>query len=183
MKKFVWAAVMLFAAAGLLLAACRKEPPPEVEEDGGTTVHVDPDAPKTVDSASVTGFSCVFSTLSLLEEDTGLPEGVWELKADLADETVSGSWQFRDYTGESADNAFEADASFMDELQKIIAEYDLARYNGISEYVSGLPDMYGAELDVQYASGETIYSSNNEECFLPVGAMKALTELFHVEIG
>jgi len=38
--------------------------------------------------------------------------------------------------------------------------------------------MYGAKLDIQYASGESIYAYDNQDCFIPLEAMQELVELF-----
>lgn len=70
----------------------------------------------------------------------------------------------------------------MNTLQKVVAEYDLAQYNGYSYRVSGLPEGYGACLEVEYASGEHIYASDNQSCFLSIDAMEALEALFYAEI-
>ena len=61
---------------------------------------------------------------------------------------------------------FETDVSFLEILQQIISDYDLAKHNGFHHSVSGLPDMYGHILDITYASGETIYVSDNQSGFL-----------------
>lgn len=67
-------------------------------------------------------------------------------------------------------------------LQKVVAEHDLAQHNGLSYRVSGLPEGYGAIFSVTYTSGESIYASNNQSCFLSVDAMEALEALFYSQI-
>ena len=57
--------------------------------------------------------------------------------------------------------------------------YEFAQHNGYSHKISGLPDMYGATLDIKYASGESIYAYDNQDCFIPFEAMKELVELFN----
>ena len=44
--------------------------------------------------------------------------------------------------------------------------------------MSGLPPDYGVKLDIQYASGESIRASNNQDCFLSLEAMEELISLF-----
>jgi len=74
----------------------------------------------------------------------------------------------------------KADVDFMTRLQEIIAKYNLATYNGTNYFVSGISDEYGAKISVLYDSGEEIYATDNQDCFLPVGAMSELIELFSV---
>ena len=63
-------------------------------------------------------------------------------------------------------------------LWKIVSKYDFAQHNGYVSKVSGLPHMYGAKLDIRYASGESIYAYDNQDCFIPLEAMRELVELF-----
>ena len=44
--------------------------------------------------------------------------------------------------------------------------------------MAGLPDEYGARLDVRYASRESIYANDNQDNFLPLEAMNELLNLF-----
>lgn len=147
---------------------------PEIEEDGGTTNRTDPNAPKVIESTEITSFTCIFSTLDLAEE-TELGNCKYMLEASVKDKIVIGK-----YTryGETEDRNFETDSYFMIELQKIVAKYNFAKHNGLSVTVHGLPDMYGAELHIMYASGETIYASDNQSCFLSFEAMEDLVNLF-----
>ena len=66
----------------------------------------------------------------------------------------------------------------MTSLQEIVSKYDFAQYNGYISKVSGLPHMYGAKLDIKYASGERIYAHDNQDCFISLDAMNELVELF-----
>ena len=72
----------------------------------------------------------------------------------------------------------EADASFLEALQEVVSRHDLAAHNGFVHTVSGLPEMYGARLDIRYASGESIYAHDNQSCFLALEAMLDLSALF-----
>lgn len=67
----------------------------------------------------------------------------------------------------------------MTSLQELVSKYNFAQYNGYISKVSGLPDMYGAKLDINYASGESIYAYNNQDCFIPFEAIEELIELFN----
>lgn len=66
----------------------------------------------------------------------------------------------------------------MSKLQEIVSKYDLAKHNGYTHHVSGLPDMYGDYIDIKYASGESIYASDNQSGFLAQEAAMELINLF-----
>lgn len=165
------AAVLLAAAA--ILSGCMKATRNTDDIDGGVILDHSTDAPKTIVSTQIVSFSCEFSTLSLMEE-TVLENDVYELEATLEGDLVTGSMQAR----RSDRHTFTADSAFLEQLQQIVAQYDLAQFNGTVYKVSGLPDQYGAYLNVTYESEEQIYASNNQDCFLPLGAMEELWELF-----
>ena len=85
---------------------------------------------------------------------------VYELKAVLEDGTVQGSYE--SYAGsEGKKEIFVAEADFMESLQKIVKNHNLVQNNGHVYKVSGLPDQFGALLEIEYESGERIYASNN----------------------
>ena len=42
--------------------------------------------------------------------------------------------------------------------------------------------MYGAKIDINYASGENIYAYNNQDEFVPFEAIGELVELFEMQI-
>jgi len=173
---------MILAVSVLMLAGCASKADEEIEEDGGKRNNTDFEAAKTIESTKITKFSCEFSLLAFAEElEPPLLYGTYLLEAEVKDAKVSCRYclDFRD--GESTDESFEADEAFMDELQKIVSENDLAQHNGVNVYVSGLPDMYGAKLDIDYESGEHIYASDNQDCFLSMKVMRELVELFEKE--
>ena len=63
-------------------------------------------------------------------------------------------------------------------MQTLVAIYDLAQHNGHAYTVAGIPNEYGAQLNVQYASGESIYANDNQDNFLTPKAMNELLKLF-----
>lgn len=139
--------------------------------DGGVVTRVNSDAPKVIHSTKPIAFACTVSTLSFMDDD--LERSVFTFSAKLFNGVVDAS--FKSYT---ENWRFNAPPSFMDELQTIISRHDLARFNGISVHVSGLPHMYGAELSVCYESGESIITANNQDCFIPTDAIRCMIELF-----
>lgn len=180
MKFFLLVVVLIILA--LILVGCSNRlnetpepaPEPEPEEDGYTTTQTDVSAPKSIESTEIISFWCCFSTLAY-EENEDLDAGVYSLDAKLNDGVVSCRYRL---SIDDTDITFAADASFMQRLQEIVAEYDLAQLNGIYSETKGLPDMYGIDLTVDYASGEWISAYNNEDNLLSFEAMIALNKLF-----
>ena len=148
--------------------------------DGGVkTYNSGEDSPKVIESTEIISFNCEFSLLAaILDEESELDGRVYTLNAVCENEAVTCKIKWYDRFGDGEEYEFTADASFMKELQAIVEKYDFAQHNGYESVVSGLPHMYGAMLNIQYASGETIYASDNQNCFLSLEAMEDLTHLF-----
>ena len=145
--------------------------------DGGV-LHKFDDAHRIIECTELTAFHCVFSLLALAEPGM-LGNRVYRVDAVLENGVVKGQLDWY-CCGDGERVPFEAEPSFMDKLQEIVAKYDLAQHNGFTHTVNGLPDMYGAKLDIRYGSDESIYAYNNEDCFLPMKMMEESVELFKV---
>ena len=148
--------------------------------DGGVkTYNSGEDSPKVIESTEIVSFECEFSLIAaVLEEENELSGRIYKLSAVLEDATVKSKIKWRDRAGAGEEHDFTTDASFMTNLQEIASKYDFAQYNGYISKVSGLPDMYGAKLDIKYASGGCIYAYDNQDCFISFDAMNELVELF-----
>jgi len=148
--------------------------------DGGVkTYNSGKDSPKVIESTEIISFECEASLYTVvLEEESELDGKNYKLSAVLEDGNVKAEIKWRDRSGDGEEHTFTADASFMTRLQEIAAKYNFAQHNGYISKVSGLPDMYGAKLDIKYASGESIYGYDNQDCFISFDAMKELVELF-----
>ena len=142
--------------------------------DGGVTDHSDRNAPKSMESTQIISFDCRFSTLDIAEPGE-LGNHVYQLHAKWENGAVQGMYRVRD-TGET--HSFRVSQTFLDEVQILVARYSLAQYNGHNCTVAGLPDEYGAKLDVRYASRESIYANDNQDNFLSWEVMKELFNLF-----
>ena len=153
------------------------------EEDGGVVQRVNTNAPKIIESKQIIIFECKFSTLAFLDLDEEIGNRVYILEARLENEFVNGRYRQRSRFENNVDVTFKAEQSFMECLQRIIEEHNLAKNNGVCVKVNGLPDMYGAKLMVDYASGERIYTSNNQDNFLSVNVMKAMLSLFRKQLS
>ncbi len=157
-----------------LLSGCKTLSTTTDDIDGGVRHYMDENAPKAIESTQIVSFECSFSTLTLTGDDTSLAGRVYDLKATQN----GGSYTARTRSEIYDDLTFTPTPEFFVQLQKIVSQYDLARYNGQHYTVSGLPPDLGTEIYVEYASGEHICASDNQSCFLPLKAMEALVELF-----
>ena len=154
---------------------------PSAEVDGGTRIRHDTDAPKEITSRELIRFSCRFSALSLAEEDTGLKCGVYRFDVSKGERGVNCTVRCSNpRVLPEGERKLTHTEDFLSKLEALVREYGVARYNGSYYKVSGLPDFYGAILDAEYASGETIYCYNNQDPFLPVGMIVALCRLFGI---
>ena len=142
--------------------------------DGGATDNSDTNAPKSIESTQIISFDCRFSTMDI-DKPGKLGNHIYQLHAKLENGAVQGMYLVRD-TGET--HSFRVSQKFLGEVQNLVAIYSLAQYNGHDYTVAGLPDEYGAQLDVRYAFCESIYASDNQDNFLPLEAMKELLDLF-----
>ena len=151
-----------------------------MEEDGGVKEYNSgEDSPKVIESADIVSFKCEFSLLAVvLEEESELDGRNYTLEADAEGGTVKCKVDCYGRESSSIPREFTADAAFMKALQAIVEKYNFAQYNGYENVVSGLPYMYGAKLDIAYASAESIYAYDNQDCFLPLEAMEELVRLF-----
>lgn len=197
MKRMLWLILIPLAlAAALLAAGCARgdqfvkeaeggphtvapvgrdtDTEPDGPVDGGVTDRSDPDAPKTIESTQIVAFDCRFSTMDA-DEPGALGNHIYQLQAKLENGAVKGTYAVLD-AGE--EHAFRESHDFLSELQGLAEMYELAQYNGRDLSVAGIPDEFGARLDVQYASGEQIYAFDNQDNFLSWGAMNALLGLF-----
>ncbi|MBO5408483.1 MAG: hypothetical protein J6A61_03650 [Clostridia bacterium] len=148
--------------------------------DGGVkTYHSGEDSPKVIESTEMISFEFEVSLYNIvLEEESELVGRNYKLSAGLEDGAVKSKIKWRDRTGAGEEHDFTADASFLTSLQEIVSKYNFAQYNGYISKVSGLPDMYGAKIDIKYASGESIYAHDNQDGFLQTEAVVELIELF-----
>ena len=167
-------------AAGCVLAGIRRKRKPKNETediDGGITKYTDTNAPKVIESELIISFECELSTLADAEDDEYSGKN-YKLYAKLRDGAVVAKYEYYDRMGNSISKEFRSSVEFMRRLYGIVSEYDLAQYNGCHYHVAGLPDMYGADIDIVFASGESIRASNNQENFLNRDAVRELVELF-----
>ena len=181
MKKMPYAIIgIAILAAGCVIAGiwCNRRPKNETEDvDGGVTTYTDTDAPKVIKSDLIISFECELSTLADAEEDEYSGKN-YKLYAKLRDGAVVAKYEYYDRMGNSFGKEFRSSVEFMRKLYSVVSAYDLAQYNGCYYHVSGLPDMYGADIDIVFAAGESVRASNNQENFLNRDALREIVSLF-----
>ncbi len=166
--------ILIYAAAVLLVigGGCRRAEETETENDnvmgGGTVDHTDAGAPKTIESDEIVSFSASF----YVNDDyayggSWYAYSLWEENGKLM---LEESRAYRIST--------EADASLLQEVQKVIAKHELTKLNGIDKHTAGLPEQFQpCYLSALYASGEKLYFSFNNEP--EAGWAKELKKLFN----
>ena len=155
--------------------------PPSADDiaGGGVTYDSGEDSPKVIESTEIISFDCEISFIStVFDEENELEGKVYKMSAIPEDNTVKAKIDWHDRAGDGDTIEFETDSSFMAKLQEIVSKYDFAKHNGYIRHVSGLANMYGESIDIKYASGESIYASDNQDGFLPMEALAELITLF-----
>ena len=150
------------------------------EEDGGIVMlSSGKDAPKVIVSTEIVSFDCELSFYNaVFDGECNLEGKLYKISAVLQDEKVKVKTNWHDRFGNGKKDEFEADISLMIKLEEITKMYDLAQYNGYCHHISGLPEMYGEYININYSSGEKIYASDNQDGFLPLDAAKDILLLF-----
>ncbi len=176
---------VLLAGAALLLPSCKSPEPSDPDTSiptGGEEVFYDPDAPKTVTSDDLSGFSLRVCAFGLSTEVSG--QNYFTLQLD-DNGGFRGSYRFDPLEGaDRQEYTFEADAAFAARVQQLIRRYDLAANNGYRCVADGLPEEFGYDIDVTYADGERIsVSTNASHDSFPENAFLAFYELFAEACG
>ena len=166
---------MLLVGVPLLISGCTRPTYDTDDIDGGVQHSEDTGAPKTISSTKIISFHCEFSTTDLMMDSSPIAGRYHTLHADSS----GANYEARGGGTVYDEREFTPDEAFFDALQKIVAKYDFAQYNGQYYTVSGLPPDHGAKLNIQYDSGESIQCSNNQSCFIPLEAMEEIVSLFY----
>lgn len=155
---------------------------PSDDIDGGTRISFNEDAPKEIQSRELVSFSCRFSAVSLDENETKLIRGVYNFGASKGADGVSTTVGCNNprVVPEGERKAIHSE-KFLQTIDALLRKYNVAKHNGYYYKVSGLPDFYGAKVDCEYASGETLYCYNNQDPFLPIEFVHELCRLFGVK--
>jgi len=148
----------------------------DVPLSGGTSDYSDPDAPKSIGCANISSFR-----LNVFLQSVAIPEGsiLTARSYSLSAAEGNGAVSCVRMSAACPEETFTAEAGFLSELQSIVTRYDLAQFNGHHRETHGLPEDFGAHLKVSYTSGESISASDNQNMFLPLGAVEDLVRLFY----
>ena len=145
--------------------------------DGGTRISNDIDAPKEITSDTLVKLSCRYSTLSLIDE-CEIPVGDYKFTATRENdgagctaECIRGS-----LGGKKISRKLPCEV--LDRIAALIKEHGIESLNGRYYKVSGLPDFYGASIDAEYESGETLYCYNNQDPIIPIEFAIELYRIF-----
>ena len=148
-------------------------------EDGGVRTRHDTEAPKEILSRDLARFLCSFSTVSYMEEDVPVKIGFYTLSATISEDGMvlcQASFEGR----ETIRNEEKKSSGFLKRLDELLRQYNIAMHNGRYYHVSGLPKFYGATLEADYLSGETIRCYNNQDMFFPLPFLGELCQLFSI---
>lgn len=134
---------------------------------GGTDATVDTRAPKTINSDEITLFS-VESALGYDIHGTSDKSDPLMRVSAFAVKTETGTFLCLHTEGfewkpeANRDVSGFVKADLMPDLASIVKEYDLAAKNGYHSRTHGLPENFGGEVRIEYASGEKIGFSDNQ---------------------
>ncbi len=154
---------------------------PEPQACGGTTATQDTRAPKTILSEEMTFFTA-FSALPYSRyEGIGRPplHFVAAYAAPASDGTLLylETYDSMNRRGRGSAWAYVKDDPFP-ALEQLTREEDLAKNNGFHSKTHGLPENFGGEILIRYASGEKISVSDNQTPILSRRAGERIAAFF-----
>ena len=174
MRKIILGIMSIILIAGG--CSCSKR-----NERGGTEVTQDKNAPTKIESTELVSFDCDASTVSVVGvEEKGLEYGRYYFKClqDKESGKVTGTYGFKPQYGDLTEYSFEADSSFLTDLDAIIKDSTIVSNNGEHRHTNGIPDDFGYSFEAEYASGEKIDCSDNQSNHLSLDMLKKLIDLF-----
>lgn len=159
MKKRI--ALMFILLLTAVISGCTKPAPePEPETDGpicgGNIDNSNNSAPKKIRSKELTHFYNRFFLYARqsYEQDSGY--------SFEAVKNEDGTVSIEEKQGEGV--SCVTDGQILDDLQKIIEKYGLAKMNGTDKHTAGLPyEFQPSYFSAEYESGETLYFSINND--------------------
>lgn len=156
---------------------------------GGTDAYQDTRAPKEIQSDDMILFDATSAFGGMIsldnEEPAGPPLGYLSAFAVLAKE---GTFLYLDtaederFGNHTCTWALVKESPFP-KLTALVREHDLARGNGYHSETHGLPQNFGGNVRIRYASGEEISFSNNQCPILSLKTGRAIAALFTEAMG
>jgi len=178
MNKLMTLAVGMVLVLSLLSSCAGKEVIKEEDMPGGLRDR-SWDAPKTIESKEILRFECEFSFRQIQEEGYTYAVFQAERENDYASFRMTGFGNGI----EPLKLHVEAPLTTLDDLQALVDQHDLPRYNGIDKQVNGLPEQLGSLLRINYASGERVYAYDNSGGFMDYRAVNAIHDFFRELVG
>lgn len=174
-------AILSVLLACLTLSSCSissQNRDQDVEIEGGRRSYTNPDAPKVIESKEIISFEYGFDSEDLVYLDNVFPYDYCYFSLENQDDGVLYKATLsRDFQG-LTEVELVVSHSTLEDLQNLLEEEDVARYNGIDEFVNGLPNNFGGDLLVKYASGEYISASDNSQQLLGSQTNQAIYGFF-----
>ena len=166
-------AVSVVLVLSLLSSCAGKEMIKEEDMPGGLRDR-SWDAPKTIQSKEILRFECELSFNTIKEG--GYDFAVFQ----MVREDDYASYQMNAYCIgiEPSDLRLEVPLVTLDDLQVLVDQYDLPRYNGIDRQINGLPEDLGSRLLIKYSSGERVSAYDNSGGFMDYRAVNAIHDFF-----
>ena len=155
------------------------------KECGGTDAYRDADAPREIQSHDMILFEAESALPWCPEPEAGVEEGkTLSFVSAFAAPSGDGYFIYLErifarlrYDGPEKSWAFVKESVFP-ELDAFVREFDLAKENGYHSRTHGLPENFGGEVSVKYASGEKISFSDNGGPILSLDEAERIAAIF-----
>ncbi len=157
-----------------LLSSCAGKETIKEEDMPGGLRDKSWEAPKTIQSKEILRFECELNFNTI--QEGGYDFAVFQ----LVREKDHASYQMSAYGNGIEPIGLQLDLPLatLDDLQTLVDQYDLPRYNGIDRQVNGLPEGLGSLLLIKYASGERVYAHDKSSGFMDYRAVNAIHDFF-----
>ncbi len=131
-----------------MMSGCEKDPV-DGPATGEVNDHSDPSASKEIESKELVSMETGF-----FRYETDPAEGGYRYSFSL--KPIEGKLTLTE--NKRYQISCEVEDAVLNKVEEILEQYDLAKWNGMNRYTSGLPEEYSPYyLSAEYASGERIY--------------------------
>ena len=152
---------------------------------GGTDATLDTNAPKEIKSADMTIFKATSNMSCIVGGDVLENEGPIGYVSAYAARSGRGTFLYLEttdgnmrYEKKNCKWAY-VKADIMPELVKMVNECGLAKSNGYHSETHGLPENFGGNVDIRYASGEKISFSDNQCPIFSIKTAQMIRKVFN----
>ncbi len=149
---------------------------------GGTNRNVDNNAPTKIESKEMVFFNVTCSFQSLVIPNDDAHKDAFKYVSAFAAPAEKGTFVYlntrKDRFSESVRSWSLIKDDVFPELVSLVDEHDLVKGNGRHYFTNGLPENFGGEVQIEYASGEKISYSNNQTPMISFDAGQAIARFF-----